>query len=129
MQTLLLVLGATALTGLGLGFFFRVPALVVASAILATIACVTSVRAGSSVASAVLLTPGYLLVLQGSYLAGLIISGWARELGKRYGVRRMNRSTAPTGLVGDGGRGLLHQRTAQAHSHLADRQQSDASAH
>ena len=75
MQTLLWVLGAAALTGLGLGFFFRVPALVVASAILATIACVTSVRAGSSVASAVLLTLGYLLVLQGSYLAGLIISG------------------------------------------------------
>ena len=117
MQPLLWALGAAALTGLLLGFFFRVPALVAASAILATIACVTSIWAGSSAISATLLTVTHLLVLQGSYLAGLIISAWASELRKRHRVRHVNRSIAPMGPLEDGGPGLVRQRAPSAHHH------------
>jgi hypothetical protein len=117
MQQLMWALGAATLTGLLLGFFFRLPALVAASVILATIACVTSIWAGSSAISAALLTVTHLLVLQGSYLAGLIISAWASELRKRYRVRRLNRSTARTGSLEDDGAGLVLQRASSAHHH------------
>lgn len=117
MQPLLWALGAAVLTGLLLGFFFRLPALVAASAILATIACVTSIWVGSSAVSATLLTVTHLLVLQGSYLAGLIISAWASELRKRYKVHRVSRTSAPTGPLEDGGLDLVRQRAPSVHRH------------
>lgn len=98
MQMLLWALGSAALTGLLLGLFFRLPVLAIASAILIAIGCVNSIGAGSSAASAALGTAGSLLVLQGSYLAGLIISAWANELRKWSRVRHMRRSTAPAHL-------------------------------
>src|SRR5262245_54626411 len=73
-HTLLWIFGAITVAGAFLGFFFRVPALIAASAILATLGCGTGMALALTVASTASLTLCGLLTLQVSYLVGVVVS-------------------------------------------------------
>src|SRR5262245_51572223 len=87
--------GAVILAGALLGFFFRVPALIAASAILATLGCGTGIALALTVASAASPTLCGLLTLQVSYLAG-----GAASVSLRHLQRRSRRCDPPGYIAG-----------------------------
>jgi hypothetical protein len=88
------------LAGLLLGFWFRAPALIAASAIAAVIGATAAIRMGLEFLPAVGLTFALLGVLQVGYLGGLMLS-CARSRAKFLLAQRS---------VGSGGRGSDHIR-------------------
>lgn len=79
------------LVGLGLALFFRIPALVAASFLVAILAVVAWIHQSWSFAQGALTIVGLLCLLQVSYVLGLGLVLLARQLWRRWiGHRRRN---------------------------------------